>query len=394
MLPGSADQVHTEDFARRHPQQCYQPLGATGLSVSQAGFGCYRVALGQVAHEQALLEALRGGINLIDTSSNYADGESESLVGEVLDRWIDLDGRREEIVVVSKVGYLQGRNYALARQREAQGRPFPELVPYDEGLEHCIHPQFLADQLDRSLARLRLTKIDVYLLHNPEYYLNWAAHERHPRIDAEHEFYRRIEAAFRHLEQEVQAGRISFYGISSNTFPVQREDQGFCALDRVLEIAREIAPDHHFRVVQFPMNLIERGAAIQNNQTQGRTVLDLCRDEHMGVLINRPLNAIYQGRMLRLAEAEAVLPTNHPLFAKVQQNVRIVRQQLSAADRAWHDEQASLSQLAVRALRSTRGVSCTLVGMRQPSYVADVLSELARPITLKNRTESWQRLEL
>lgn len=394
MISGSADQVHTEDFARRHPQLRYQPLGSTGLSVSQAGFGCYRVALGQEDHEQALFEALRGGVNLIDTSSNYADGQSEALVGEVLERWLDYGGRREEIVVVSKVGYLQGRNYALARQREAQGRPFPELVPYDEGLEHCIHPEFLADQLDRSLARLRMEKLDVFLLHNPEYYLNWAAHERHPRAEAEHEFYRRIEAAFRHLEQEVHAGRISWYGISSNTFPLNREDQGFCSLDRVLEIARGIAPDHHFRVVQFPMNLMERGAAINANQTAGRSLLDLCRDEHLGVLINRPLNAFYHGRMLRLAEAEAVLPSHHPHFAKVQQNVRVLRGQLAAADRDWHDDQASLSQLAVRALRSTRGITCTLVGMRHTSYVGDVLSELARPMALEPRTEAWRGLGL
>ena len=35
-------------------------------------------------HREALHLALEGGINLIDTSANYGDGDSEALVGEVL----------------------------------------------------------------------------------------------------------------------------------------------------------------------------------------------------------------------------------------------------------------------------------------------------------------------
>ncbi len=88
---------------------------------------------------------------------HYADGGSETLVGQVLEKLIDSgDLARDEVVVVSKVGYLQGQNYALSRKRSQQGRPFPELVEYGEGLEHCIHPDFLRDQLNRSLERLNL----------------------------------------------------------------------------------------------------------------------------------------------------------------------------------------------------------------------------------------------
>jgi len=118
---------------------------------------------------------------LIDTSANYADGGSETLVGQVLGKLIDSgELARDEVVVVSKVGYLQGQNYALSPERKQQGRPFPELVEYGEGLEHCIHPDFLRDQLNRSLERLNLETLDFYLLHNPEYYLEWARKKRKP----------------------------------------------------------------------------------------------------------------------------------------------------------------------------------------------------------------------
>ncbi|NIN72292.1 MAG: aldo/keto reductase, partial [Gemmatimonadetes bacterium] len=54
---------------------------------------------------------------------------------------------RDEVIIVSKIGYIQGGNYQAVQEREAQGSPFPELVKYADGLWHCIHPAFLADQL-------------------------------------------------------------------------------------------------------------------------------------------------------------------------------------------------------------------------------------------------------
>jgi hypothetical protein len=168
--------------------------------VSGAGFGCYRVNAGVTAHANALKKALTSGVNLIDTSANYADGGSEQLVGDVLAALIE-SGRinRERVVVVSKGGYLQGNNYALSQQRKADGNPFKEVVEYADGLEHCIHPGFLDDQIERSLKRLGLDTLDGFLLHNPEYYLGWAHKQGVDRERAEKEYYRRIEGAFRHL---------------------------------------------------------------------------------------------------------------------------------------------------------------------------------------------------
>ena len=224
MIEGSATPGGTLAYVRRHPSIDYRPLGATGWTVSPAGFGTYRVANGIDAHHTALMKALSSGVNLIDTSSNYTDGASERLVGEVLEKACrDEILRREEVVVVSKIGYLQGRNYALSRQRKEEGRPVPELVPYADGLEHCIHPEFLADQLTRCLERLQLDTIDVLLLHNPEYYLGWADKSGMDRDEAREVFYGRIAAAFEYLETRVAAGQIQAYGISSNTFPVSAQ---------------------------------------------------------------------------------------------------------------------------------------------------------------------------
>jgi aryl-alcohol dehydrogenase-like predicted oxidoreductase len=149
-----------------------------------------------------------------------------------------------------------------------------------------------------------LETLDGYLLHNPEYYLGWAHKQGVARERAEHEYYRRIDQAFRHLEKEVKQGRIRFYGISSNTFPAPAEDPEFTGLQRVWQIAEAIGRDHHFYVIQFPFNLFETGAAVEINQPDDQTLLDVAREKRLGVLINRPLNAFTGKRMVRLASIE------------------------------------------------------------------------------------------
>jgi aryl-alcohol dehydrogenase-like predicted oxidoreductase len=219
---GWATAEGTAELARilgaKHAPAAYRPFGATGLTVSVLGFGCYRVDDRVPVHAEALEAALVAGVNVIDTSTNYGDGHSERLVGEVLAKLVRSSTlSREGGVVVSKVGYGQGENLELVASREASGKPFPEVVHYAEGLAHCIHPEWLSDQLGRSLGRLGFDTLDVCLLHNPEYFLSDAAKRGVALPEARAEFYRRIEAAFRHLESEVTKGRIRCYGVSSNT---------------------------------------------------------------------------------------------------------------------------------------------------------------------------------
>lgn len=273
-------------------------LGRTGLSVFPLGFGCYRVGDGNAGHEAALRAYLDRGGNLIDTSANYTDGLSERLVGRVLKetgRNVD-DGDHKRAVIVTKGGYIQGQNMALARRQ-----PFPEVVTYADGLWHCIHPEFLATQIQLSAERLQVDTIDVYLLHNPEYFLTEIAHHHPPTASDHDEFYRRIQTAFRFLEGQVREGKIRWYGVSSNHFGLPASDPVMTSVARCLEAAEAVAPDHHFAVVQLPVNLYECGGALEPN-TNGQTVLQFCRERGIGVLANRPLNAFWEERLIRLAD--------------------------------------------------------------------------------------------
>jgi aryl-alcohol dehydrogenase-like predicted oxidoreductase len=500
LLQGFATQKGTELYAVQNNSLGYGELDGTGLLTSQAGFGCYRVDFTDPEHEKSLRKALLSGINLIDTSSNYGDGKAEELVGEVLgDLASSGEVTRESTIVVSKVGYLQGQNYQLSQERKGQGKPFEDLVLYADGLEHCIHPEFIDDQLTRSLERLRLDTLDFYLLHNPEYYLSWASKTGVSLEEGRQEYYSRIEKAFQHLETEVEKGRIRSYGISSNTFPSPAADPEFTSLEQVWEIAESLSSHHHFRLIQLPMNLLETGGITEQNQAHGQSVLEFARSKNLGVLINRPLNAIVNNTLLRLAEvrvagqisdnevidlvdrlisSEKVLkdtilpklglppavqsqvmeqlatgevlkqhwqsfgtyerwqelrkyyfsPRVRGVFQFLQQRVPSgedispwmnshwekleellealgsrygeqaakrcaqIKENLSSVEREW-SEAATLSQMAIRALRSTTGISTVLIGMRREAYVVDVLEELVRPVENKERTESWLELK-
>jgi aryl-alcohol dehydrogenase-like predicted oxidoreductase len=499
MLPGSATIEGTQAYAAGHSDIAFEPLGATGLLTSAAGFGCYRVTSGVAEHEAAMRLALRSGVNLIDTSVNYADGGSEQLVGQVLAKAVDAgELHRDQVIVVSKAGYLQGGNFALSQARKREGRGFSELVAYGEGLEHCIHPDFLEDQLTRSLQRLNLETLDVFLLHNPEYYLSWARKKGLPLPEAREIYYQRLNNAFLHLEKEVQRGRIRWYGVSSNTFGADAQDHDFTSLHRLLDSHQGLPDRRHLAVIQMPLNLLEPGAVLNANQPGGQSVLDLARHSKMAVLINRPLNAMDKHQIMRLAEIKAekifsddeiinaigafrkseqrfvrrILPRLEipvPMMQRVadqlcvgdqlkfywrnfgsyerwrqakagfflprvqgvlqfltqfrddvegakgwmdqhhdhlthvleaveslyaggaKRQVQAMRRSVREADRTW-GEGRTLSQMAVRALRATLGVTSVLVGMRQTDYVQDVLEELRRPVQQTDRSVSWSKL--
>jgi uncharacterized protein YyaL (SSP411 family)/aryl-alcohol dehydrogenase-like predicted oxidoreductase len=279
----------------------FTSFGTTGLTTTRVGFGTYRVHTQEAEHREALKKALRASCNVLDTSTNYMDGDSERAVGTVLAELIASgEIRREEVVVVSKIGYVQGENLKLAEAREHSGRPYPDMVKYGDGIWHCIHPEFLADQLALSLDRLGLLTLDVCLLHNPEYFLSEATHRGKQDLAAlRAEFYHRLEQAFTYCESQVAAGRLQYYGVSSNTVTAPAASPEATSLASMLEAAQAAATSagletHHFRVLQLPMNLFESGAALTaNTGAAGRqTVLEYAQQSGVAVLVNRPLNAM------------------------------------------------------------------------------------------------------
>jgi aryl-alcohol dehydrogenase-like predicted oxidoreductase len=479
----------TKRIAAKHPELTYGELGRTGLLVSQAGFGGYRISIAHESQYKALQQALNSGINLIDTSSNYADGDSERLIGKVLTDLVQQEKlRREEVVIVTKSGYI------------SSDVSYPDLIAFNETLKYCIHPDFLRDQITGSLERLQLATIDCYLLHNPEYYYLWAQQEGIAKNEADEEFSRRIELAFQYLESEVAAGRIGCYGISSNTFAADETAYERILLEGVSRIAEKISPNHHFQLIELPLNVFETAAATSVDSKTGQTLLQLAKQQGLAVLTNRPLNVAVENTLRRLVEVtgeefrniellvaqvnemmnmenafrqnfimeltdeelsqpdlfkgltsgevlqkhwytfdsfwhwqdvrghhfnpviqhsldlltarqtmsrgmkqwiDAYVELLNSLFINItnyyrgKEMKRVARDKLMIAncgDVDWQIE-GSLSQMAIRVVRSTAGVDSVLVGMRDIDYVQDVLNELRCGVKKLPRQSSWQLLK-
>ena len=129
----------------------YRRFGQSELEVSEVGFGVWTLASdwwGHVEDKQGMLRAaLDSGINFIDTAPVYGEGGlGEDLLKDVLST------HRDDIVLTTKCGYDIEADRKYPGQSE---RP------------HDWAPDSIRRQVEGSLRRLGIDRIDLYQLHNP-----------------------------------------------------------------------------------------------------------------------------------------------------------------------------------------------------------------------------------
>lgn len=227
------DMHPSEQFAIGHERlnsNGFYRSTAQGFFVSTLGIGTYLGKMDDATdarYTEAVVSAIRGGINVIDTSLNYRHQRSERAIGKALQLLEGVD--RESLLVCTKAGYL-----------------VPNAVPPEINAVrgHSMDPVFLSDQLDRSRSNLGLDTIDVFYLHNPETELG----SLEPQ-----DFYAAVCSAFSHLEEQAAVGKIRYYGAA--TWEGFRKP-GQLSVESLCELAIEIGgPNHHFRFIQLPFNL-------------------------------------------------------------------------------------------------------------------------------------------
>ena len=98
------------------------------------GLGLYRMSVRSQTHKEALVSALEKGIALLDTSANYTDGESETLIGEVLKRESQFNP-----ILVTKAGYVQGSNLKELENLHQEGKAKEDLVDLGRPPQ-ALHP--------------------------------------------------------------------------------------------------------------------------------------------------------------------------------------------------------------------------------------------------------------
>lgn len=264
-------------------------------SVSSVGVGTYRMSSSSTGHLEALKTAIQQGYNLIDTATNYCQGTSETLVGTLFQQHPEY---KEHVFVVSKVGYVPAQAVQSAALTAFLQSEDLSIAHIDTDFEYSLDPAFIAFQLEQSLAKIGRNYLDVYLLHNPERLL------QSQNLNQVSDLYDAIGRAFAFLETQVVAGKIRYYGISSNDlFDPNKARSIDCT--RVLQIAEAIQLNHHFKFLQFPFNFKERDAL--QPHYEGHSLLEWANANGLVTMGNRPLNMADNGLEFRLVTHEAAL---------------------------------------------------------------------------------------
>jgi aryl-alcohol dehydrogenase-like predicted oxidoreductase len=312
-----------------------------GLVLSSIGLGTY---LGEPdeatdkAYAEAIVAAVEGGVNLIDSAINYRFQRSERSVGAALKAVAAKGFLRDEILLCTKAGFLTpdgemppDPNVYFAHEFLDRGVFLPEEIA--AGC-HCMSPKYLADQMERSLANFGVESIDVFYLHNPETQLTEVSTP---------EFRKRIREAFAFLESAVASGKIGAYGMATwNAFREDPKSPGYLSLEAMAGIAGEVGgAEHHFRFVQLPFNLAMPEALTRPNQVvAGKTMpmVQAARDLRINLVTSA---ALLQGQLTK----------NLPPFVRSALNLQ------------------NEAELALQFARSVPGLTTALVGMSRVEHV-------------------------
>lgn len=181
-------------------------LGKTDLYVNPVGYGANSVGGHNLFHnlseemgKSVVRTAIEHGVNFIDTAFSYGKGRSEELIGEVIAEL----GVRHDIVLATK-----GAHRYVGEQRIIDNSP-----------------DFLREQVENSLRRLKTDYIDLYYIHYPD--------EATPKYEAV--------GVLKELKDE---GKIRAIGLSN------------FSLDQI----KEANQDGYVDVVQDEYNLLNRSA--------------------------------------------------------------------------------------------------------------------------------------
>ncbi len=359
--PQHATEAGTLRFLERHgvgkAEDAYTSVAK--LQLSSIGIGTY---LGRpddatdAAYTEAIVEAVRQGINVIDTASNYRQRRSERVVGEALRRLFAMgECYRSELLISSKAGFVpmdgHGTDDPLGFFRSRTvGRGLAREDELRCGC-HCMAPGYLRATLEESLHGLGLAMVDVYFLHNPESQLQEL--DRPAFLD-------RMRRAFEAMEKAADDGLLRCYGVA--TWPglrAARRDRDYLSLRELWAIAEDVGGSRHrFRAVEAPLSLHLPEAHSLRNQDRVRgegegTLLEVAAELGMVVLGSAALG---QGKLTQL-EAGAQLPESHG--APDGSDPRIHR--------------------ALQFARSAPGITSALVGMSSVQHVRDNVRSLSRP---------------
>jgi len=255
----------------------------------------------------ALMDAARdAGITTFDTADAYGGGRSETFIGE----W--LRSRRPDNIVLSTKTFN----------------------PMEEGADHGLAPARVKRQVESSLGRLGVERVDMFVTHA------WD-----PDVP--------IAETAGALDELVAAGKIGAYGISNVDAAQLRE-----ALDA-----------GSFGWVQNEYSLLEREAE--------REILPLCAERGLGFTPFSPLAGGWLTGKYRRGESPPA-GSRMTMRPEPYEHLRTdaVFDQLEALERQAAERDVAIATLAIEFLLRDPRITGVIVGPRRPGHLRPVVDAL------------------
>jgi len=293
------------------------PFGTTDMNITRVGFGAWAAGGGGWAYGwgpqddaesvRAIIHAVEQGVNWIDTAAIYGLGHSERVTAAAL-KGIP-EGDRPYVFTKG------GLRWDDADRMKAADR--------------VGDPESLRYEVEQSLTRLEVERIDLYQMHWP----------------AEGEF--SIEDYWPVFAELQDSGKVRAIGLSNHSVPL-------------LETAEAI---RHVDSLQPPLHLLDRRAV--------GDVIPWCAAHGTGVIVYSPMASGMLSGTWTAAKA-AALPdddwrrnsANHA-GANLERNLAFVERLRPIAER--HD--VSVGAVAIAWTLTVPGVTGAIVGARSPEQV-------------------------
>jgi aryl-alcohol dehydrogenase-like predicted oxidoreductase len=317
----------------------HRRLGRTGLRVSRVGLGCGNFGgigsdplfFGQGESEKeafALMDrALDIDINFFDTADAYGGGRSESFIG----RWLKTKdaGVADRILLSSKAFNPVGDG------------------PNDRGLSR----RHLKRQVDRSLKRLGVERLDMFLIHEPD-----------PETP--------IEETLRALDDLARAGKIHYIGASNIEAWRLAKALGVSERNGYLR----------FEWVQNGYSLLDRSAE--------RDVLALSAEEELGFT---PFSPLAGGWLTGKYSSTDRFPAGSRMTLRPEPYAHLRTESVLRAIAAFSERArgrgVSMAALAIAWVLSHPRTTAAIVGPRRPEQLDPAVEALSISLSESERIE-------
>jgi aryl-alcohol dehydrogenase-like predicted oxidoreductase len=259
----------------------YRKLGRTDIDVSVIGLGTmtFGEQNSQKEAHQQIDYALDQGVNFIDTAELYAippRAETYGKTEEFIGSWLKKSGRRDEIVLASKVV-----------------GPSTDWLPHIRNGEARLDRHNITKAIDGSLKRLKTDYLDLYQLHWPERKTNFFGKlgYAHDPDDCPIPIIETLQL----LNDLVKEGKVRHIGVSNETpWGVMR----FIQLSDCMNMPRLVS-------IQNPYSLL--------NRTFEVGLAEIAHREDVGLLAYSPLGfGMLSGKYLNGEQPEGARLTRWP----------------------------------------------------------------------------------